>query len=69
MYLGRVKRGIVILAVSLALSIGLNYLLGLWGSLITFGFWIWQIFDVAKIGRELEIKAPDEFKTGGETKA
>jgi len=68
MYLGRVKRGVVILVVAITMSFPLSYYFGWIGIIPSFAFWIWQAYDASKIGLELEAKKKDDFATGWEQK-
>lgn len=50
-YLGFVRKGVVILIVGFAINIVLSYLFGWWGSLLVLPFWGWQLFDAYKTYR------------------
>ena len=52
-YLGFVKKGLIIFIIGIGLGIGLYYLFGFWGTLATLAFYIWQIFDAYKTCKRL----------------
>ena len=52
-YLGFVKKGLIIFIIGIGLGIGLYYLFGFWGTLAAFAFYIWQIFDAYKTYKRL----------------
>ena len=58
MHLGRVKRGIIILVGTFAVSIPIIWALGWWGILIPVGIELWQMFDAAKIAKQQEQPKP-----------
>lgn len=61
-YLGRIKRGIVILIVGFVMSLVLSYIFGWIGILPTFAFWIWQIIDAYKIAKNQQTTPPSDTK-------
>ena len=68
MYLGQVKRGVIILVGGIALSFALTYWLGWWGILPMIGYVIWSATDAYKIGMNQERKKPEQFDAGWENK-
>ncbi|HKQ21593.1 MAG TPA: hypothetical protein VJS91_06110 [Nitrososphaeraceae archaeon] len=54
-YLGFVKRGITILIIGLVLYFTVPWFVPFpWSWIITFGYWIWQIWDAYKHYKKLE---------------
>lgn len=54
MYLRQFKRGAIILASAICLGIAANLFLGPWSLVLTVPYWIWVIYDVYKVGKQME---------------
>jgi TM2 domain-containing membrane protein YozV len=48
-YLGLVKRGIIILIIGIALWAVVSWLIPIFGWVIGVAYWIWQIYDAYKL--------------------
>ena len=68
-YLGRIKRGIVILIAGIAMTIVLSYVFGWIGYIPSFAFWIWQIIDAYKIAKNQQATPPSDTKQPDSTQS
>jgi TM2 domain-containing membrane protein YozV len=50
-YLGYIKRGVIILIAGFAISFFMTFWLGLWGLFPALAFWIWNIYDANKLSK------------------
>jgi TM2 domain-containing membrane protein YozV len=51
-YLGIIKRGIVILIIGIALWVVVSWLIPFFGWIIGVAYWIWQIYDAYKLYKD-----------------
>jgi len=60
MYLGYVKRGIIILIIAIALWTIVSWLIPVFGWIIGVAYWVWQIYDAYKLykSKEGQVQSP-----------